>query len=100
MPAFTYPLAWFAALTLPALVAIYFLRHRFRRQQVSSLLLWQLHRESREGGRRVEKPQWPLVFFLELLILALLVLAATGPRWQVPHTTRPLIVVLLSLIHI
>ena len=52
MPAFTYPLAWFAALTLPALVAIYFLRHRFRRQQVSSLLLWQLHRESREGGRR------------------------------------------------
>ena len=71
-----------------------FLRHRFRRQQVSSLLLWQLHRESREGGRRVEKPQWPMVFFLELLILALLVLAATGPRWQVPHTTRPLIVVL------
>ena len=94
MPAFTYPLAWIAALTLPALVAIYFLRHRFRRQQVSSLLLWQLHRESREGGRRVEKPQWPLVFFLELLILTLLVLAATGPRWQVPHTTRPLIVVL------
>ena len=94
MPAFTYPLAWIAALTLPALVAIYFLRHRFRRQQVSSLLLWQLHRESREGGRRVEKPQWPMVFFLELLILALLVLAATGPRWQVPHTTRPLIVVL------
>ena len=40
MPAFTYPLAWIAALTLPALVAIYFLRHRFRRQQVSSLLLW------------------------------------------------------------
>ena len=42
VPAFTYPLAWIAALTLPALVAIYFLRHRFRRQQVSSLLLWQL----------------------------------------------------------
>ena len=94
MPAFTYPLAWIAAVTLPTLAAIYFLRHRFRQQQVSSLLLWQMHQESREGGRRVEKPQWPLVFFLELIILALLVLAATGPRWQVPHTTRPLIVVL------
>ena len=94
MPAFTYPLAWIAAITLPALAAIYFLRHRFRRQPVSSLLLWQMHRESREGGRRVEKPKWPLVFFLELLILTLLVLAATGPRWQIPHTTRPLIVVL------
>ena len=94
MPAFTYPLAWIAAITLPTLAAIYFLRHRFRRQQVSSLLLWQMHQESREGGRRVEKPKWPLVFFLELIILALLVLAATGPRWQVPQTTRPLIVVL------
>ena len=50
MPAFTYPLAWIAAITLPTLAAIYFLRHRFRRQQVSSLLLWQIHQESREGG--------------------------------------------------
>lgn len=94
MPFFTYPLAWIAAIALPALAAIYFLRHRYRKQSVSSLLLWQMHRESREGGRRVEKPQFPLVFFLELLVLALLVLAATGPRWQVPSTTRPLIVVL------
>ena len=94
MPFFTYPLAWIAAITLPALAAIYFLRHRYRQQTVSTLLLWQMHRESREGGRRVEKPQFPLVFFLELLVLLLLVLAATGPRWQVPSTTRPLIVVL------
>ena len=94
MPFFTYPLAWIAAITLPALAAIYFLRHRYRKQPVSSLLLWQMHRESREGGRRVERPTFPLVFFLELLVLLLLVLAATGPRWQVPRTTRPLIVVL------
>ena len=94
MPFFTYPLAWIAAITLPALAAIYFLRHRFRKQSVSTLLLWQMHRESREGGRRIEKPKLPLVFFLELLVLLLLVLAATGPRWQVPSTTRPLIVVM------
>ena len=94
MPAFTYPLAWAAALILPALAGIYFLRHRYRRKQVSTLLLWQMHRESREGGTKKEKPRWPFVFFLELLILALLVLAATGPRWQTPLTRRPLIVVL------
>ena len=87
MPFFTYPLAWIAAITLPALAAIYFLRHRFRKQSVSTLLLWQMHQESREGGRRIEKPKLPLVFFLELLVLLLLVLAATGPRWQVPSTT-------------
>ena len=67
MPFFTYPLAWIAAITLPALIAIYFLRHRFRKQSVSTLLLWQMHQESREGGRRIEKPTLPLVFFLELL---------------------------------
>ena len=72
MPAFTYPLAWIAAITLPTLAAIYFLRHRFRQQQVSSLLLWQMHQESREGGRRVEKPKWPVVFFLEFIVLTLL----------------------------
>ncbi len=94
MPAFTYPLAWIAAVTLPALAGIYFLRHRYRRKEVSSLLFWQMHRESREGGTKTEKPRWPLVFFIELLILALLVLAATGPRWQTPQTRRPLIVVL------
>ena len=94
MPFFTYPLAWIAAITLPALAAIYFLRHRFRKQSVSTLLLWQMHQESKEGGRRIEKPKLPLVFFLELLVLLLLVLAATGPRWQVPSTTRPLIVVM------
>lgn len=94
MPAFTYPLAWVAAFALPALAGIYFLRHRYRRKQVSTLLLWQMHRESREGGTKKEKPRWPFVFFLELLILALLVLAATGPRWQTPQTHRPLIVVL------
>ena len=94
MPVFTYPLAWIAALSLPALAAIYFLRHRFRKQRVSSLLLWQLHKESREGGRRIEKPKLPLVFFIELLVLLLIVLAATGPRWQIPTTTRKLIVVM------
>jgi len=94
MPTITYPLAWLAAISLPLLAAIYFLRHRFRKQPVSSLLLWQMQKESREGGRRFETPKFPPVFFLELLILALLVFAALGPRWQLPHTTRPLIVVL------
>ena len=94
MPTLTYPLAWLAAISLPLLAAIYFLRHRFRKLPVSSLLLWQMQRESREGGRHFETPKFPPIFFIELLILALLVFAALGPRWQLPHTTRPLIVVL------
>lgn len=94
MPFLTYPLALLAAAALPALAAIYILRNRYRRREVSSLMLWQFAVLSREGGAKVNKLQLPLVFFLELLALALLVTAATGPRWQLPAHARPLVVVL------
>jgi len=94
LPLLTYPLALLAAAALPTLAAIYILRNKFRRRQVSSLLLWQFQMQSREGGAKVQRLQLPLVFFLELLALTLLVCAATGPRWQLPQTTRPLVIVL------
>src|ERR1700722_8117389 len=94
IPLLTYPFALVALATLPALVAIYILRNRFRRRTVSSLILWQFHVQSKTGGARVNRLQLPLLFFLELLALALLVAAAAGPQWKMPQTTRPLIVVL------
>lgn len=94
IPALTYPLALIGLVVLPTLAAIYFLRHKHRRQPVSSLLLWQHQLKSREGGAKLDRPRLPWIFFLELLILALLITAATGPRWQLPETTRPLIVIL------
>jgi len=94
MPFLTYPLALLAAAALPALAAIYILRNRYRRREVSSLMLWEFAVLSREGGAKVNKLQLPLVFFLELLALALLVTAATGPRWQLPAHARPLVVIL------
>jgi hypothetical protein len=39
IPFLTYPLAMIALASVPALAAIYILRNRFRRRQVSSLLL-------------------------------------------------------------
>ena len=53
-----------------------------------------MHRESREGGRRVEKAPMAHGVLSRVTDSRPAVLAATGPRWQVPHTTRPLIVVL------
>jgi hypothetical protein len=94
IPFLTYPLALLAMASLPALAAIYILRHRFRRRQVSSLVLWQFRVQSKEGGSRVHRLQLPLLFFLELLALALLVTAAAAPHWKLPQATRPLIVVL------
>jgi len=80
--------------TLPTLAAIYLLRNRFRKKTVSSLMLWHLQERSKEGGVKVQRMQLPLIFFLELLILALLVTAATGPRWQMAVNSRPLVVIL------
>jgi len=94
IPLLTYPLALIALSTVPALAAIYILRNRFRRRQVSSLVLWRFHVQSKAGGAKIHRLQLPLLFFLELLALLLLVAAATGPRWKLPQSSLPLIVVL------
>jgi len=94
LPLLTYPLALIGLASLPALAAIYLLRNRFRRRTVSSLMLWQLQERSQEGGVKMQQVQLPWIFFLELLILALLVMAATGPRWRIGAGAKPLIVVL------
>src|SRR5882757_10678525 len=94
IPFLAYPLALIALATVPALAAIYILRNRYRRRSVSSLMLWKFNVQSKAGGAKVHRLQLPLLFFLELLILLLLVTAATGPHWKLPQSTRPLIVVL------
>ena len=76
----TYPLALLGLAGVPLLVGIYLLRNRFRRQPVSSLMLWLDAREVRQGGTRIRRLQTPLLFLLELLAILLLVLAAAEPR--------------------
>src|SRR5690348_7925138 len=94
LPLLTYPLALAALAAVPALVAIYLLRNRFRRQPVSSLMLWRDAREAREGGTKIRRLYTPLAFFLELAALVLLALAATDPQVRMSQGTRPLVVVL------
>ncbi len=94
MPVFTFPLAFIAMLAVPALVAIYWLRSRSRERRVSSLMLWLDERQMWEGGRRIHRLQTPLLFFLELLVILLLVMAAAGPVMRAGESGRPLVVVL------
>ncbi len=94
LPLFLYPLAFFGLLAVPALVAIYLLRNRFRRHVVSSLMLWIDTREAREGGRKLRHLHTPLLFLLELLAILLLVGAAADPQVRLSTGTRPLVVVL------
>jgi hypothetical protein len=95
LPFLTHPMALAGlAAAVPALVAIYWLRRRFRRYPVSSLMLWLDPRPPREGGSRLDRLQTPLLFFLELAALILLVLAAADPQVQSAQRARPLVVVL------
>jgi hypothetical protein len=94
IPFLTYPLALLALAALPALAAIYLFRNRFRRRQVSSLMLWRFQLQSKTGGAKIHRLQMPLIFFIELLALLLLVTAATGPRWNLPQSARPMVVIL------
>jgi hypothetical protein len=94
MPLLTTPLAALAAVALPTLVGIYWLRTRYRTRVVSSLLLWSELSQVREGGLKVTKFQSNLLFILELIVLSLLVLAATTPYWPLGTSARPLVVIL------
>jgi hypothetical protein len=94
LPVFTLPFALAGLAALPALAAIYWLRNRFRRYPVSSLMLWADHRQMREGGTKRHRLQTPFVFYLELLALLLLAVAAAGPHIQTAPGARPLIAVL------
>jgi hypothetical protein len=88
------PWALLGLLALPALAAIYLLRSRFRRVPVSSLMLWADQLQARQGGLRLDRLQTPLLFFLELMALALLAVAAADPRAATGQAARPLVVVL------
>ncbi len=94
MPFLTYPLALIGAVALPALAAIYLMHNRFRVRPVSSLFLWEAVTRSREGGVRIRRVRAPWLFFLELMVLALLVLAAVDPRWLARKRRNPLVVIL------
>ncbi len=90
----TLPWALLALAAMPALAAIYLLRNRSRRQPVSSLMLWMDLTRPREGGRRLERMQVPLLLLLELLALGLLGLASAGPHVRAALRSRPLVIVL------
>jgi len=90
----TTPLALIGLAAIPALLAVYLLRNRVKRRNVSSLMLWTERTRMTHGGARLQRNRLPLLFFLELLILLLLVWAATGPRMLSRQATRPLTIVL------
>ena len=86
---------FFAGLiALPVLVLIYFLHRKLKTVEVSSLILWQNQLNSTKSGTGLKAMPLPLKFFIETLIIILLVLAAAGPFWISEGQVPPLTVIL------
>ena len=89
-----FPLALWAFSSLPLLGGIYWLRNRYKQVTVSSLVLWDKHTLARSGGRKIQRIQTSLLFFIEMTILSLLAFAATAPMLPLSGSTRSLVIVL------
>lgn len=94
MISFAAPLALFALACVPALIAVYLLRSRFRRTVVSSVMLWRSLSPPKKGGKKPDRLRFPPIFFLELAVIVLLALAAAKPMILSPGKSRPIAVVL------
>lgn len=94
MPVFSLPLAFTGFIGLFVAMAIYLFRNRSRKVTVSTLFLWVDQCKPAEGGLFLQGPQAPWLLLLELLILALLVMAAAGPRAILGSGRIPLVVIL------
>ena len=94
MPVLGLPLLLVGLAALPVAAGIYWLRTRYRSQPVSALFLWQSATQAQGGGRKKHRLQTPLALLIELLVLALLVLAATAPRVLRPDIRAAVTVIL------
>src|SRR5262245_11499534 len=93
-PLLSHPLAFLGLLSLPALAGIYWLRSRFRRYPVSTLLLWRAELRTRQGGIVIDRLQMPILFALELAALFGLTVAAVDARFASTEAFHALYVVL------
>ncbi len=84
-----------AALAIPILV-LYMLKLRRREVEVSSTLLWQMLLRDREANAPWQRLRRNLLLYLQLLLLAALVLALARPFWPVPTIAAGTLVVLLD----
>jgi hypothetical protein len=87
--------AWLASLFAP-LVLFYFLKLKRPRREISSLALWRQVLQDQRVNAPFQRFKRNLLLFLQLSILALLVLAALQPYLRMGPAERPRAAVLLD----
>ena len=90
------PLALLLGLLAVPILILYMLKLRRREVEVSSTLLWQLLLRDREANAPWQRLRRNLLLFLQLLLLAALMLSLARPFLRVPAVASGTLVVLLD----
>ena len=94
---FLAPLAfWVAAIVVPALLILYFLKLRRRQELVSSTLLWKRAVQDLQVNAPFQKLRKNLLLFLQLLVLALGVFALARPIVETSVSNEHSVVMLID----
>src|SRR6185369_17793797 len=91
---FTAPLGLIALLAIPAIVAIHLFRRRFPPRPVAGLFLWQILRQTPEGGGRIARLPITASLILECLAALALALIIAGARIRPASVNEHLVVLL------
>ena len=91
---FATPLGLLALLAIPAIVAIHLFRRRFPVRPVAGLFLWQIVRQTPEGGSKIARLPITTSLILECLAALALALILAGARVSSAGVSPHLVVLL------
>ncbi len=91
---FAAPLGLLALLAIPAIVAIHLFRRRFPVRPVAGLFLWQVGRQTPEGGGKIARLPITASLILECIAALALALILAGARISSADTSPHLVVLL------
>ena len=91
---FTAPLGLLALLAIPTIVAIHLFRRRFPPRSVAGLFLWEVLRQTPEGGGKISKLPVTTSLILECLAALALALILAGARLSSSGLSQHLVVLL------
>ena len=91
---FTAPLGLLALIAVPTVIAIHLFRRRFPNRPVAGLFLWQVLRQTPEGGGRITRLPITTSLVLECIAALALALIVAGARLSSAGVSQHLVVLL------